>query len=270
MTQESGRLAGRVALVIGAGQMPGENVGNGRAAAIVYAREGASVIAVDRSLDAAQDTVAMIKDAGGDASAMRADVTNETDVAEVVARTVERFARIDVLHNNVGIVGTPARDAPVTEIAQDAYANILAVNLQGMVLTCKHTIPVMREQNAGVITNIGSNAVLLNYRNVGYKTAKAGVTALTEHVATTNAAYGIRANVVLPGLIETPMAIEPRVDAGGDRAAVRADRASKVPLGRAGTAWDVANAALFLASDEASFITGASLVVDGGQSLNAS
>ncbi len=261
------RMAGRVVVVVGAGQMPGENVGNGRAAAIVYAREGASVVAVDRDAAAAEATVALLPE--GAHLALRADVTSEDDIAAMVADVVARFGRIDVLHNNVGIVGDPARDAPVTDIAVDAYANILAINLQGMVLTCKHTIPVMRAQGGGVVTNIGSNAVLLNYRNVGYKTAKAGVTALTEHIATTNAAYGIRANVILPGLIETPMAIEPRVTAGVDRSRVMADRVAKVPLGRAGTAWDVANAALFLASDEASFITGASLVVDGGQSLNA-
>lgn len=264
------RVADRVAVVVGAGQIEGTTVGNGRAAALVYAREGAAVVAVDRDLDSARHTAKLIEAEGGRALALRADVTREHDVAAVVSGVVETFGRLDILHNNVGIAGESAGDAPVTEIGVEAFSRIVAVNLQGMVLACKHAIPIMRAQGGGVITNIGSNAVLVNYRNVGYKTSKAGVVALTEHVAMTNAAYGIRANVILPGLMETPMAIEPRVVAGSaGREQIAAERAAKVPLGRGGTAWDVANAALFLASDEASFITGASLVVDGGQSLNA-
>jgi NAD(P)-dependent dehydrogenase (short-subunit alcohol dehydrogenase family) len=145
----------------------------------------------------------------------------------------------------------------------------MAINLQGMVLTCKHTIPVMREQGGGVITNISSIAANINYPYVAYRTSKAGVVTMTEHIAITNAAYGIRANVILPGLMDTPMAIENRVGRGGaTREQVIAERNKHVPLrNKMGTAWDVAHAALFLASDEASFITGVALAVDGGQSL---
>jgi NAD(P)-dependent dehydrogenase (short-subunit alcohol dehydrogenase family) len=236
------RVAGKVALVVGAGQTEGATVGNGRAAALLMAREGAAVVAVDRDAASAEQT------------------------AKEIA-----YGRLDILHNNVGVAAAAAGDAPVTEIEPAAFSRILAVNLQGMVLTCKHALPVMREQGGGVITNIASNAVLINYPNVGYRTSKAGVLSLTEHVAAANASYGIRANAILPGLMETPMAVEPRVrQSGVSRERVIAERNARVPLRhRGGTAWDVAHAALFLASDEAAFITGASLVVDGGQSLMA-
>ena len=145
----------------------------------------------------------------------------------------------------------------------------MAVNLRGMVFACKHTIPVMREQRAGAIVNISSVAARTAYPYVGYKTTKAAVIALTEQLAITNASRGIRANVILPGLMNTPMAIESRVGLDGkSREQVTAERDARVPLGRKmGTGWDVAHAALFLASDEARFITGVSLAVDGGSSL---
>ena len=181
---------------------------------------------------------------------------------------LDRFGRIDVLHNNVG-VSVLAGDAAVTDVEAEAFGRVMAINLEGMVLACKHALPVMREQGSGVITNISSNAALIDYPYVAYKTSKAGVIALTQHLAIRNAQYGIRANTILPGLMETPMAIEYRV--GQDdtsRDEVLAARRARTPLrGRAGNAWDVASAALFLASDEAAFITGASLVVDGGQHL---
>jgi NAD(P)-dependent dehydrogenase (short-subunit alcohol dehydrogenase family) len=186
----------------------------------------------------------------------------------MTAACLERWGRIDILHNNVG-VSIAGGDAPITEIEADAFARITAINLQGMVLTCKHAIPVMREQGGGVITNISSIAADINYPYVAYRTSKAGVVTLTEHIAITNAAHGIRANAILPGLMDTPMAIENRVGRGGvTREQVIAERNAHVPLRNTmGTAWDVARAALFLASDEASFITGVALAVDGGQRL---
>jgi NAD(P)-dependent dehydrogenase (short-subunit alcohol dehydrogenase family) len=262
------RVAGKVAVVVGAGQTPGQTAGNGRATAVLLAREGAVVLAADRDLAAAEDTVAEIEAEGGKALAVRADVTDEDAVAAMVATCVERFGRIDILHNNVG-VSIAGGDAPITEIEADAFARVTAINLQGMVLTCKHAIPVMREQGGGVITNISSIAANINYPYIAYRTSKAGVVTMTEHIAIRNAEYGIRANAILPGLMDTPMAIENRVGRGGaTREQVIAERNSHVPLrNKMGTAWDVAHAALFLASDEASFITGVALAVDGGQSL---
>jgi NAD(P)-dependent dehydrogenase (short-subunit alcohol dehydrogenase family) len=264
----SGRLAGKVALIVGAGQTPGETVGNGRATALLFAREGARVVAADRDPSAAQETVDEITREGGEAFAVRADITVESDIADMVRATLERWERVDVLHNNVG-VSLAGGDAPITEIEADAFARVTNINLQGMVLTCKHAIPVMRAQGGGAITNISSIGSIINYPYIAYRTSKAGVNALTHHIAITNAPYGIRANVILPGLMNTPMAIENRVGRGGaTREQVIADRDSHVPLrGRMGSGWDVARAALFLASDEASFITGATLTVDGGQSL---
>jgi NAD(P)-dependent dehydrogenase (short-subunit alcohol dehydrogenase family) len=265
------RVAGKVAMVVGAGQTPGQTIGNGRATAVLLAREGAKVVAVDRDLDAAEETVKQVAEEGGQAVALRADVTNEPDIEAAVAATMRQFDRIDILHNNVG-VSIEGGDAPITEIEADAFARITAINLQSMVLTCKHVIPIMREQGAGVITNISSLAAVINYPYVSYRTSKAGVVALTSHIAITNAAYGIRANCILPGLMDTPMAIEKRVGLGGaTREEVISERESRVPLrNKMGTAWDVAYAALYLASDEASFVTGAALPVDGGQALNVS
>lgn len=264
------RVAGKVAIVVGAGQTPGQTTGNGRATALLLAREGAKVLAADRDLDAAEDTVKQICDEGGEAVVRRTDVTSENDIIAMTRTCLDHWGRIDILHNNVG-VSLAGGDAPITEIEADAFARITAINLQSMVLTCKHVIPVMREQGGGAITNISSIAVQINYPYVSYRTSKAGVVSLTEHVAITNAAYGIRANAILPGLMDTPMAIENRIGLGGaTREQVIAERNSHVPLrNRMGTAWDVAQAALFLASDEAAFITGVALAVDGGQRLAA-
>jgi NAD(P)-dependent dehydrogenase (short-subunit alcohol dehydrogenase family) len=264
------RLAGKVATVVGAGQTPGQTVGNGRATAVLFAREGARVLAVDRDLDAAQSTADEIVAEGGEAFAVRADVTNEADIAAMIDAGLSRWNRLDILHNNVGI-SISGGDAPVAEIDAEAFSRITTVNLQSMVLTSKHAIGVMRRQGSGAIVNISSLAAIINYPFVSYRTSKAGVITLTQHIAISNAQYGIRANVILPGLIDTPMAIENRVGLGGQtREDVVAGRNSQVPLGRKmGTGWDVARAAVFLASDDASFITGAALTVDGGQSLVA-
>jgi NAD(P)-dependent dehydrogenase (short-subunit alcohol dehydrogenase family) len=261
------RLRDKVAIVVGAGQTRGKTIGNGRATAILFAREGARVLAVDSDLQSAAETVERIAAEGGTASAFAADVTEEDAVAAAIAFGVSRFGRVDILHNNVG-VSLAGGDAPVTEITVDAFDRIVAVNLRGMVLACKHAIPVMRAQGGGAIVNISSIAAVAAYPYVAYKATKAAVIALTQQIAIQNAPHGIRANVILPGLMNTPMAIEPRVKAGKSREEVVAERDARVPLGgKMGTGWDVAQAALFLASDDARFITGVALPVDGGSSL---
>ena len=262
------RLADKVAIVVGAGQTAGETVGNGRATALLFAREGARVLAVDHNLSSAQETVEQIETAGGRAAAFEADVTVEDALQAAIEECTRRFGRIDVLHNNVGI-SLAGGDAPVHRITSEAFDHLVAVNLRGMVLACKHVLPVMREQRSGVIINISSVAAWASYPLVGYKATKAAVIAMTEQVALQNAAYGIRANVILPGLMNTPMAIEARVAEGKKtREMIVKERDERVPLGgKMGSAWDVAHAALFLASDEARFITGVSLPVDGGTSL---
>ncbi|HTW99143.1 MAG TPA: SDR family NAD(P)-dependent oxidoreductase, partial [Acidimicrobiales bacterium] len=262
------RLAGRVALVVGGGQTPGLTVGNGRAAAVVYAREGALVLVADLHVAAAEETVEQIAAFGGEAHAWQADVTDERAVAAMIEGCCSRHGRIDVLHNNVG-AGLAAGDAAVGEITPEAFDRVIALNLRAATMCCKHALGPMRRQGSGVITNISSFAVLTNYPYVAYKTSKAGVVALTQHVAMQGARFGVRANVVLPGQINTPMAVDSRVGVlAPTREEVIMRRDAEVPLGaRMGTAWDVAYACLFLASDEARFITGVSLVVDGGQSL---
>lgn len=263
----TGKLAGKVALIIGAGQTDGETIGNGRATALTFAREGATVICVDRRLDSAKDTAELVTNEGGVAHALECDITDEQQIIAVVNTVVADHGRIDILHNNVG-VSIAAGDKPVDEITVEAFERITSVNLTGMVMTCKHVLPVMRTQKSGVIVNIASHAAIVNHPGVAYQTSKMGVIMLTTNLAVANAEHGIRANVICPGLMDTPMAIESRVAAGTPRDEVRSMRNSKVPLGgRMGTAWDVANAALFLASEDAGFITGVSLVVDGGQSL---
>lgn len=263
------RLAGKVAMVVGAGQTPGPVIGNGRATATLFAREGATVIAVDRERDRAEETAAAIRAEGGEAEALAADIATEASIAAAVARAIEAHGRIDVLHNNVGIV-TGAGDAPVEDMTEEAFDRVFAVNLRGMVMTCKHVLPHMRARGAGAIVNVSSMAAIDMHPHVGYKTSKAGVVAFTEQLAYRNAQYGIRANVLLPGLVDTPMAVDARAAlAGVRREEIAAARDARVPLRRKmGTAWDVAHAALFLASDEAGFITGVSVPIDGGASVH--
>ena len=265
----AGRVEGKVAVLIGGGQTAGETVGNGRATALVLAREGARVFVVDRDLESANETAKMIKEQGGIASSCQADVTSEEQVEMAIKSCVEQFGRLDILHNNVG-ASVALKDGSATELETDAFDQIYAVNLRGMWLPSKHALPVMREQNNGSIINISSMAVFSgSYPFVGYKTTKAAIIALTENIASANAEYSIRANTVLPGLINTPMAIEARVSAGADRGELVAQRDGQVPLGRKmGTGWDIANASLFLHSDEAQFITGIALRVDGGRSIS--
>jgi NAD(P)-dependent dehydrogenase (short-subunit alcohol dehydrogenase family) len=261
------RVEGKTAIVVGGGQTPGQGIGNGRATAVVLGREGAHVCIVDRHRGWALETADLSRGYGGAAWAPAADVTREADVAALVAAARERFGRIDILHNNVG-ASLALGDAPAAELTEEAFDRSLAVNLKATWLTCKHALPALRDAH-GSIVNIASMAALNAYPLVGYKTTKAAVVAFTENLAAHNARFGVRANAILPGLMNTPMAIESRVAAGTPREEVVAARDRRVPLGRRmGTGWDVAHAALFLHSDEASFITGVSLIVDGGESVS--
>lgn len=263
------KLGNRAALVVGAGQTAGLSVGNGRATALAMAQAGARIIVADRDLSSAEETVRLILDGGGDAIASELDVLNEDSIAASVHLAVEHYGRIDILHNNVG-VGLLAGDAPVLETTAAGFNRVLSINLQGMVLTCKHVVPIMRAQEHGVITNISSNAALIDYPYIAYQTSKAGVITLTKHLAIENAAFGIRANVIIPGLMQTPMAIEHKLNNEVSREQIIRVREDRIPLkGPAGDGWDVARAAVFLASQDAKFITGAELVIDGGQHLVA-
>jgi NAD(P)-dependent dehydrogenase (short-subunit alcohol dehydrogenase family) len=260
------RLEGKVAVIVGAGQSPGEGIGNGRATVLRFAREGARILAVDRSLDAAAETAALVTAEGFECVPFEADVTREAMLAAAMAEAMRRWARIDILHNNVG-VSVAGGDKPLLELTEEAFDRVCAINLRGTIMACKHVIPIMRTQRAGVIVNISSVAAYENtYPLVAYKATKAAMIAFTEQLALANAPYGIRANCILPGLMDTPMAVDTRARATNrSRAEIAAERDAKVPLrGKMGTGWDVANAALFLASDEANFITGVALPVDGG------
>ncbi|HVQ77472.1 MAG TPA: SDR family NAD(P)-dependent oxidoreductase [Candidatus Binatia bacterium] len=262
-----GRVEGKRAIVVGGGQTRGETVGNGRATAMVLAREGARVVVADRHLESAQETVDMIRSEGGQAWAVEADITDEAAVQRMVAAAGEQLGGIDILHNNVG-ASLALGDAPATELTVEAFERSVAINLKGMWLACKHALPALRE-SGGSIVNISSMAARNAYPLVGYKTTKAAVVALTENLAATNARYGVRANAILPGLMNTPMAIEARVAQGTSREEVIASRDRRVPLRRRmGTGWDVAYAALYLHSDQAGFVTGVSLPVDGGEGVS--
>lgn len=257
-----GRLDGRVAVVVGAGQTAGETVGNGRAVAVTFAREGASLLLVDRDEASLAETAAMVE---GPVAQVVVDVASEDGPEEIVRAALEAYGRIDILHNNVGI---GAGDGPPHHLSDEAYDRIMDVNLRAMWRTCRAAVPELRKTGNGAIVNISSLAAIAAAGNLtAYKLSKAGVNALTQNLALTNAKHGVRANAIMPGFIDTPMAVDaPARTSGSDRAAYAGARASVVPLGHQGTAWDVANAALFLASDEAAFITGVSLSVDGGQS----
>jgi NAD(P)-dependent dehydrogenase (short-subunit alcohol dehydrogenase family) len=264
LDRNSMRLEKKIAIVIGAGQGPGTGMGNGRATVIRFAQEGASVLAVDRDLASARETCAMAKDAKGKCEAFEADVTREASMQAMIAHAQKAYGRIDVLHYNVG-VSIAGGDAGPTDITEEAFDRVLTLNLRGMVMACKHVLPLMRAQESGAIIGISSLAAYEDYPYVAYKASKAAMITYVQQLAIQNAGYGIRANVILPGLMDTPMAVDTRArHSGKSRAEVAAMRDAKVPLRKKmGTAWDVANAALFLASDEANFISGVALPVDG-------
>jgi len=269
------RVAGKIAVVVGAGQTPGETIGNGAAIALLLAREGATVLCVDRVGERADKTVAVIAAGelareGGAApvlSSMAADITKAADCARIVAEARARYGRIDILINNVGIGG--GGDAPAHRLEEKVLDRILTVNLKGMWLTTKAALPLMREQEGGAIVNISSLAATSGATQLAYEISKAAVNRLTTHVAQSNARYGIRANAIMMGFMDTPMAVTGIAEATGRTTdAVRAERNAMVPLRRRmGTGFDTAYAALYLASDEAQFVTGEILRVDGGMGL---
>jgi NAD(P)-dependent dehydrogenase (short-subunit alcohol dehydrogenase family) len=266
-----GRLAGKAAIVTGAGQQAGEKIGNGKATALLFAREGASVALMDRERAAAEGTLAEIEAAGGSAIVIEGDVSVEEDCSAAVAACRERFGGLDILHHNVG-VGLGDRWAESIEMSE--WERIMRVNAGGALLMAKAALPVMREQEGGAITNVSSIAAVVagasrtNNPTVTYKMSKAAMNALTLSLAQSYAKYGVRVNAILPGLIDTPMGVDTVAEALHiTREQYAAIRDESVPLkGGMGSAWDIANAALFLASDEARFITGQLLAVDGGQS----
>jgi NAD(P)-dependent dehydrogenase (short-subunit alcohol dehydrogenase family) len=264
----AGRLENRVAIVIGAGSI-GPGWGNGKASAVLFAREGAKVFAVDLSGDAAEETVSVIRSEGGDAVAHQADASRAAEVERLVAACVERWGRIDVLHHNVGIV----RLGGPVELTLEAWNRALEVNLTSAFLTCKYVLPVMERQGRGAIVTTGSIAGIrwTGVPYVSYSATKAAIAQLTQSVALQYASKGIRANCIEPGLMNTPMIREglPKAYAAGDVEKMIEVREKQCPTGHMGDAWDVANAALFLASDDARYITGTTLVVDGGITVSS-
>jgi NAD(P)-dependent dehydrogenase (short-subunit alcohol dehydrogenase family) len=264
----AGRLAGKTALVVGAGSI-GPGWGNGKAAAVLFAREGARVLCADLNEAAARETAEIIRSEGGEAEALQADASKADDVVRMVAACLDSFGRIDVLDNNVGI----AEVGGVVELSEDVWDKVLAVNLKSCFLTMKHVIPVLERQGGGSIINISSIASI-RYTGVPYATyyaTKAAMNHLTRTTAAQYAAQKIRVNAVLPGLMKTPM-VEASASlaqsyGGGDVEAMWRARDAQVPMGHMGDAWDVAHAALFLASDESRYVTGIELVVDGGITL---
>ncbi|SOY97466.1 Short-chain dehydrogenase [Cupriavidus taiwanensis] len=256
-----GRLAGKVAIVVGAGSS-GPDVSNGSAAAIVYAREGARVLCVDRDAAAAQQVVERIRDAGGEAQPFKADVSSKEQLAAMTADCISKYGRIDVLHNNVGIEIV----AELEDIREEDWDRVFDINLKGVMLACQQVIPHMVKQRGGSIINISSIASRKwsPMPFLAYNTSKAGLNHMTRVLARRYAADQVRANVVVPGLIDTPHAAHLTV---GDPAAVQAARDARnqrCPMGRQGTAWDVAYASLFLAGNESRYVTGTEIAVDGG------
>jgi NAD(P)-dependent dehydrogenase (short-subunit alcohol dehydrogenase family) len=254
------RLLDKRAIVVGAGQTPGDTIGNGRAIATLFARQGAQVLCVDRAGERAQ-SVAM--EIGGVAFA--GDVTDAGVCKTMVAEAQKQFGGVDIVVNNVGIGG--GGDGPAHLADEAAFDHIIDVNLKAAWLVIKSALPALRESH-GAIVNISSLASLAGANMIAYELSKAALNRLTLSVALSNAKHGVRCNAILPGLMDTPMAIA-GVAAGSGKslAEVRAARSARVPLnGKMGDAWDTANAALFLASEEAKFITGALLPVDGGMS----
>lgn len=260
----SGRLENKTAIVVGAGQTPGDTIGNGRAISVLFAREGARVMLVDRRLDSALGTKDIIDREGGVSQAFEADISRTKDCRQIAEKCVETYGRIDILVNVVGIGGESRRRLEVTEEQWDIIHN---VNQRAMFIVCKYVLPVMEKQGNGSVINISSAAAVCDTNMLAYKTSKAGVNALTHYLAMRYAKKGIRANVIMPGLMNTPMAIEGQSKLLGIKKEELIElRNNLVPLkGGMGDGWDTAYAALFLASDEAKFITAVVLPVDGGQ-----
>lgn len=259
------RLSDKVALVVGGGQTPGQTLGNGRAIALTFAQEGARVVVADRDPASAEETAAAIAQAGGHAQVAQVDVRDDHQCRQAVNQALTHYGQLDIVVNNVGV---GSGDAGLSRLTDDAWDDIFAVNVKGALHICRHAIPHMRERQCGVVLNISSVASVCAAPYLAYKSSKAALNALTHALAMSNAKHGVRVNAILPGLMNTPMAIEGLAAAGKvDRETLIEERNRRVPLrGGMGSAWDVAHAACFLASAEAAFITGVLLPVDGGQS----
>ena len=263
----TGRLDGKVALIFGAGQVECdyEIWGNGRATAVAYARQGARVVAIDLRLKAAEETRSYLVEDGNECIALAADATQSLDVESVVEKTMDRFGRIDILHNNAGIneKGGPE------EISEESWDRVMATNIKSMFFTCKYVLPIMKTQGSGAIINIGSIAGIrgTGHNYISYSTSKGAVSQFTRAVALQYAKYGIRANVILPGLMNTPRIYNIVSKYYSSIEEMQKHRSVNVPMKRMGSAWDIANASVFLASDEARYITAVELCVDGGLAM---
>lgn len=256
------RLQGKVAIVTGAGQQQGENTGNGRAAAVLFAREGAKLVLANRSMASLEGTRELLRKERFEAECVVADISKEDDCAALVETTISKFGRVDILHNNVGI---GSAEGDTIKIERSSWDNVFNVNLDGAMLISKHVLPIMRAQQFGSITHVSSVAAIGSYPLIAYKTSKAALHEFARWLAFENARYNIRCNVLMLGFIDTPMAIEGyHKVTGTPRDTLRKQRDAQVPMGRMGTAWETAKVAVFLASDDASYLTGAVIPVDGG------
>ena len=247
------RLQDKVAIVTGAGSS-GPGVGNGKATSVLFAREGARVLVVDQVLERAEETLAMIREEGGEASVFQADVTRAEDCRQMVQSAIDRYGHLDILDNNVGI----SRRGTVVEVSEDDWDQVMTVNVKSIVLASRYAIPRMMETGGGAIINISSIAGLRAHSSTPYTTSKAAVIGLTMSMAADHGPDNIRVNCIAPGLVYTPM-VAPRMDDN-----LREGRRTASPLGTEGTAWDIAAAAVYLASDDARWVTGVVLPVDAG------
>ena len=253
MPERRPKLEGKVAIVTGAGSS-GPGIGNGKATSVLFAREGAKVLLVDAVVEKAEETLAMIVEEGGEASVFQANMTSAEDCRRMVEATIQRYGRLDILDNNVGI----SRRGTVLDISGQEWDHVMAVNVKSIVLASQCAIPRMIETGGGSIINISSIAGLRAHSSTPYTTSKAAVIGLTMSMATDHGRDNIRVNTIAPGLVYTPM-VAPRMDG-----AMREHRRDAAPLGTEGTAWDVAAAAVYLASDDARWVTGVVLPVDAG------
>jgi NAD(P)-dependent dehydrogenase (short-subunit alcohol dehydrogenase family) len=261
----AGRLSGKRAVVIGAGQTPGVSTGIGRATALVFAREGATVLLIDRDEASAQETKSLIEAEGGSASVFLADVTDEKACAAIAAAALERLSGVDVLFDGIGILGLGRPH----EVSEELWDRVFDVNLKAKWLVTKHIAPIMVKQRSGSIVYVSSIAArrdgALRGISTPYAVSKAGVDRLAVAVAAAYAEYDVRANTILPGLVDTPMAIDATLASGASRADVVAERLETVPMSFTADAFDVAYAALYFASDESRYVSGQCLAVDGAR-----
>lgn len=261
------RLKDKICLLMGGGSSFHEGgLSNGQAVALTFAREGATLVVVDKNLDAAKSTVSQIQDLGGSATALQADVSRHADVSAVVAATMSKHGRIDILHNNVGIEVR----GDVVESSEESWDLVHDVNLKSVFLTCKEVIPIMERQGSGAIVNVSSTASLKwsPQAFISYSSSKAALNHFSRVMARQYAPKNIRCNVVVPGMIDTPhIRTLYRDKTAKEFEEIMVARNARCPMGRQGTSQEIANAALFLASDEASYVTGALLVVDGAMSI---